>query len=96
MAKKEAVSYYVLVYQQGDSRQVTCNEVTPQGFKQMKKLFKQVVYDTIAQDPTETEFGQLYLVPESGQLNSAPCISSIQIKRWREAALAEFSIKDGE
>jgi len=102
MPKKPAVSYYVLVDQGGDRRQVTCTEATPQGFKQMRKLFKQVVEDAIAQNWTkgitefgktkmdiERDFGQVYLVPESGELNSAPCISPLQIKRWTESAVTK-------
>jgi hypothetical protein len=98
MPKKQTVSYYVLVHQ-GDRRQVTCTEATPQGFKQMKKLFKRIVEDIMMQKWTtggvpelskdldiEAEFGQVYLVPESGELNSAPCIAPLQIMQWIEAA----------
>ena len=97
MPKKPAISYFVLVHE-GSQRQVTCIESTPSGFKQMEKMFKQLIFDTIARNPAkgitelgkemniERQFGQVYLVPEAGKLNSAPCVSPLQIKRWIKAA----------
>src|SRR3990167_2843524 len=104
MPKKPTQSYYVLTHPEEKGQRVTCVEATPTEFKKLKKVLQRLVLERVENsldtavllENTEAHFGQIHLVMESGELNSAPCISKAQIVQWIRKATKERKTKVSE
>ena len=104
MPKKPTQSYYVLTHPEEKGQRVTCVEAVPAEFKKLKKTLQHLVLERVKGssatatffENTDVHFGQIHLVMESGELNSAPCISKAQIMQWIRKATKERKTKISE